>query len=136
MKTKKESLFDALTWASLRDLPPKAEGDRVYIFALALVSKKDGSSGYVAIKKDRKFKDAIIKDFGSQSPIISIDEIYPYLYLDKRYVPKFNWDKKGTREEVIEWIERNTFENNVESLTDDELKDLVYKASMERQLAE
>lgn len=100
-KKLEKSLIDALSWASLRELPEKDKGEEVYILALALVSKKDGSKSYVALKKDKNGEDKIVKDFGTTAMIVKVDEVYPYILLDASYVPQFN-DKK--KEERIKWL--------------------------------
>lgn len=100
-KKLEKSLIDALSWASLRELPEKDKGEDVYILALALVSKKDGSKAYVATKKTKDGTDKIVKDFGSTAMIVKVEEVYPYLLLDASYIPQFN-DKK--KEERIKWL--------------------------------
>lgn len=93
----KESLMQCLSWCALRELPPKYDGKNVYIKAVAKVKKADGSVGYMAIQKDKNGVDKYIKDFGSVSVIREIMEIYPYLYLDAQYMPKFKTQKKEER---------------------------------------
>lgn len=93
----KESLMQCLSWCALRELPQKYDGKNVYIKAVAKVKKADGSVGYMAIQKDKNGADKYIKDFGSVSVIREIMEIYPYLYLDAQYMPKFKTQKKEER---------------------------------------
>lgn len=100
-KVQNKSLIAALNWACVRELPPVDDKENVWIFALALVAKKDGSKGYVALTKDKNGESRIVKDFGSTSMIVKVEEIYPYLYLDPTYIPQFG-DKK--KEERVKWL--------------------------------
>ena len=107
----KESLMQCLSWCALRELPPKYDGKNVYIKAVAKVKKADGSVGYMAIQKDKNGVDKYIKDFGSVSVIREIMEIYPYLYLDAQYMPKFKTQKKEERIAMLSRLYNKDFSN-------------------------
>ena len=72
---KNESLVSALSWAGLTELPPKDTKENVYVRALALVAKTDGTESYVALVKDRTGEDKIVKDFGSIYPIAKVKDV-------------------------------------------------------------
>jgi hypothetical protein len=107
----KESLMQCLSWCALRELPQKYDGKNVYIKAVAKVKKADGSVGYMAIQKDKNGADKYIKDFGSVSVIREIMEIYPYLYLDAQYMPKFKTQKKEERIAMLSRLYNKDFSN-------------------------
>lgn len=107
----KESLMQCLSWCALRELPQKYDGKNVYIKAVAKVKKADGSVGYMAIQKDKNGVDKYIKDFGSVSVIREIMEIYPYLYLDAQYMPKFKTQKKEERIAMLSRLYNKNFDN-------------------------
>lgn len=107
----KESLMQCLSWCALRELPQKHDGKNVYIKAVAKVKKADGSVGYMAIQKDKNGVDKYIKDFGSVSVIREIMEIYPYLYLDAQYMPKFKTQKKEERIAMLSRLYNKDFSN-------------------------
>lgn len=107
----KESLMQCLSWCALRELPQKYDGKNVYIKAVAKVKKADGSVGYMAIQKDKNGVDKYIKDFGSVSVIREIMEIYPYLYLDAQYMPKFKTQKKEERIAMLSRLYNKDFSN-------------------------
>jgi hypothetical protein len=130
-KGTEKSLVDALSWASLRELPPKDKKENVYILALALVSKKDGSKSYVATKKGKDGKDRVVKDFGSTATIVKIEEVYPYLLLDGNYLPTFEGKK---REDRIKWLTMMDAEGNYEEMTLKELNKEVLLIAMRNQL--
>lgn len=127
----RESLINALSWASLRELPEKDSGENIWIRALALASKRDGSKGYVAMVKGKNGEDRIIKDFGSVSVIVEIDAIYPYCYLDSTYLPTFETKK---REDKIKWLSMQRPDENFEELTAKELNKAILNVAMQNQL--
>ena len=131
--TCRKSLIDALSWASLRELPPKDDGENIWIKALALVSKRDGSKAYVALAKGKNGEDRMIKDFGSISQVVKIDEVYAYSYLDSSYLPNFGSNKK---EEKIKWITLQRPEMDCESMSAKELNKAVLHIAMQNQLAD
>lgn len=129
----RESLISALSWASLRELPPKDNGENIWIKALALVSKRDGSKSYVALVKGKNGEDRMIKDFGSISPIVKYEEIYAYVYLDSSYLPNFDSKK---REERIKWLSLQRPDYNFEEMNAKELNKAILHVAMQNQLAD
>lgn len=131
-KTLEKSLIDALSWAGIRELPNTNDSECFYIKALALVSKRDGSSSYVALRKNEKGEDAIVKDFGTVSPIVEVKETYPYLYLDASFVPEFSTKKK---EERIKWLSiANPNGKGYEDMSLKELNLAIINVAMQKQL--
>lgn len=127
----RESLINALSWASIRELPRKDDGENIWIRALALVSKRDGSKGYVALVKGKEGEDRIIKDFGSVSQIVNVEEVYPYSFLDSSYLPQFDSKK---REDKIKWLELQRPEKEYGELTAKELNKEILHVAMQNQL--
>lgn len=132
-KVLRKSLLDALSWASLKDLPEKWDGENIYILALGLAAKMDGSKSYVALKKDEKGNDKVVKDFGSVSIISRIDAVYPYLYLDGSFIPSFGGQKKEDR---INWLEQMNYGTNgaYEGMSLKELNKEVLNTAIRNQL--
>lgn len=129
----RESLIDALSWASLRELPEKDNGENIWIRALALVSKRDGSKAYVALVKGKNGEDRIIRDFGSVSMIVKIEEIYAFEYLDSSYLPTFDSKKN---EDKIKWLSMQRPEVNYEEMSSKELNKAILRVAMQNQLAD
>lgn len=94
---KATSLIECLKWCGVPSLPDEDDKENIWIKAIALVQKADGSESYVAIKKDEQLRDKIVKDFGSVSVIRVVKAIYPYSYLSGAYVPQFKTKKKEER---------------------------------------
>ena len=122
-----------MSWASLRELPEKDNGENIWIRALALVSKRDGSKSYVALVKGKNGEDRIIRDFGSVSMIVKIEEIYAFEYLDSSYLPTFDSKKK---EDKIKWLSMQRPEVNYEEMSSKELNKAILHVAMQNQLAD
>ena len=129
----RESLIDALSWASLRELPPKDNGENIWIRAIALVSKRDGSKSYVALVKGKNGEDRIVKDFGSISQVVTVEEVYAFEYLDASYIPSFDSKKK---DEKIKWLMLHNPGVNYEEMSSKELNKAVLHIAMQNQLAD
>lgn len=130
-KKLRQSLLSALQWASIRSLPEKDNGEHVWVYALGLVSKRDGSKGYVALSKGEDGENKVVKDFGSISQIAKIEEIYPYLYLDGNFLPDF---KNAKKEDRIKWLSMNGVKGDLESKTAKELNKLVLCVAIKNHL--
>ena len=115
-----EMLFDAVQYASVRELPNEAEEGREWLKALALVSKKNGSKAYVALAKGKTGEDKIVKDFGEISAVAVVEKVYPYLYAEGIAVPQF---KTNTKKERLDWLYINDPDNeDSEEMSMKELK--------------
>lgn len=123
-----KSLIDALSFCSLRKLPAPWDKENIYLLALALVAKSDGTKSYVALKKNKDGKDAYVKDFGNVSAIKNIIEIYPYQYLDAKFLPSF---KTRTKEERITWLNKIGGEKDYSDKSLKELDKCVLNLSMQ-----
>lgn len=120
MNNKKEQqLMDCLRWCDLPSLPEKDDKENIWIKAVALVQKADGSEGYVALRKDDNVESKIVKDFGNISIVRKIKEVYPYSFLSVAFVPEFKTKKK---EERIAWLRKQG--NTKQGLEELSLKDL------------
>ena len=86
---KEKSLVDALSYCSLRELPPIWDKENIYINALAEVFKNDGTYGYVLLRKGADCKDYVVKDFGSCAMITKTISVHPFVFLEAKWMPKF-----------------------------------------------
>lgn len=127
-KIKEKSLIDCLAHLDLKDLPKEWDKETVYILAVALVTKADGTQSYVSLKKDAKGSDKIVKDFGTLGVVKKIDKLYPYRYLDERFLPTF---KTKTKEERIEWLKQMGSKDELSELSVKELNKKVLNMSMQ-----
>lgn len=132
-----ESLSEVLTYTKLRDIPKEDDGINVYIRAIAHVKKADNSENYAVIFKDKDGKDYAKKDFGHLSPIKQVIKIYPYDFLQARFLDVC---KTNTKEERIQHIKSWNYKNNIrgkdyESMSIDELDDILVNIAIVRQYA-
>ena len=120
---KDETLVEALSFCGVRELPEELKGKEVWIKAIGLASKVDGSQSYVYLERGKLGAKDIKKDFGTLSPIAKIDKIYPYLYLSEDEVPKFSKEDKG---EKTSWlIARGYKEEELSTKTPQQINKLV-----------
>lgn len=106
-----ESLISALSYAAVPELPEEDKGENIWIKALALTTRKDGSQAYVALVRGKDGNSKIVKDFSITSAVIhKIEKVYPYLYLDGRVIPTFK--DKNSKEDRIAWLQVNDGETD------------------------
>ena len=129
---KEKSLIECLAYCDLRDLPKEDNKEYVWIKAIALVAKSDGSSNYAYIIKDKNGKPKIKKDFGNIAAIKEIKDIYPFMLLDEKFVPEF---KTNSKEERIEWLEKFGCDEDLSSCKLKELNAKVLNLAMQHALA-
>lgn len=101
------SLSSALEKVALHDLPPIDAGESIYTQAVGLVMKRDGSKNFALIRKNIKGEDEVYADFGHVCTISAVLEVYPYEFLDERFMPVRDMDdegKKMTRAEKLKAI--------------------------------
>lgn len=121
-KDKNKGLVGVLQYTRLRELPSEDNGKNVWIMAIALVLKSDGSSNYAVIDKDKDGNVRIMKDFGNMASIYSIKKIYPFAFLGVEYMPFFKGQKK---EERIEWLSKNVCKKDYSNYSLKELDKLI-----------
>ncbi len=101
----KESWLVAKEAVGLSEFPSKEAKTKIWVRAVALVTKQSGAREYVLVKHtitdDGTDKPSVVRDCGSMSRIKSFDEIRPYEYVS-------NAPKLTTVEEIIEYVSRHT----------------------------
>jgi hypothetical protein len=128
---KEKSLIEALAFCSLKDLPKETKNDFVWIKALALVAKSDGSQSYVYLIKDEDGKPKVKKDFGHIAVIKEYISIHPFMLLNEKFMPTF---KGNSKEERIEWLTKFGCKEPLEGLTVKELNKKVLNMAMQNAL--
>lgn len=121
------SLVAALAYCDLKSLPKKDSKDYYWLKALGLVSKADGTKSYVLLRMDTDFTQRVIKDFGTISPIVSVDEVYPFYMLQEKWIPVFKTQKK---EERLVWLTKVGDTKDYSELTLKELDKMVISHAM------
>ena len=90
--------------------------EHIWVKALALVTKKNGSKSYVLLKRDERLKEFIIKDYGCVSAIFNINKIYPFEFLQPQFIQGFSTDNLQQRIDYLKmlnlpYMETLTFDN-------------------------
>lgn len=100
MTEKEYTLFEALTYATVEELPPTlANSSPDWVKAIALVLKHNGRENYAIAENVGEEIPAIVKDFGDSCAIRKIIEIYPYAYLEGAFVPKLS-----SKEDIVSFL--------------------------------
>lgn len=111
---KEKSLIDVLSYCDLRDLPDEDKKEYVWVRAVALVEKRDGTQNYAVAKANAIGDYSITKDFGSISAIVNVKQYFPYEFLDATLLPDFKGAKK---EERINWLVKNGVNKDFSSMS-------------------
>ena len=115
---KEKSLINCLAALDLRDFPKEWDKENVWILAVGLLSKIDGTFSYAALRKDEDGNARVVKDFGNICAIRMIEKVYPYKYLDASFMPVF---KTRAKDERIAWLERMNEKGNFSEMSAKEL---------------
>lgn len=130
--SKTESLVAALSFFLLKELPDSDDGENIWIKALALAKKRDGSESYVYVVKDKDtLENRVAKDFGAISQIVEIIEYYPFSFLNAAYIPEFNGNKKDDR---IKYLMAYDNSKDYSAMTLKELNKEVIRVGIVKQL--
>ena len=128
---KEKSLISCLAALDLRDLPKERDKEDVWILAVGLVSKIDGTFSYAALRKDEDGNARVVKDFGNICAIRKIEKVYPYKFLDTSFMPMF---KTRAKDERIAWLERMGEKGNFSEMSAKELEKKVLNVAIQQAL--
>ena len=128
---KEKSLIKCLAALDLRDLPKEWDKENVWILAVGLISKIDGTFSYAALKKDKDGNARVVKDFGNICAIRQVEKVYPYKYLDATFIPYF---KGRSKDERIAWLEQMGEEGNFGEMSAKELDKKVLNVAIQQAL--
>lgn len=130
---KDKTLIEALSYCDLNVVPEEDTKEYIWIKALALVKKADGSSNYAVCERDKESNPKIVKDFGSVAAIVKIEKFFPFMLLDKQYIPVFNG--RNANDNRIKWLRSRGEKGELESLQPKELELKVIKYAINDALA-
>ena len=128
---KEKSLIKCLAALDLRDLPKEWDKENVWILAVGLISKIDGTFSYAALKKDKDGNARVVKDFGNICAIRQVEKVYPYKYLDATFIPYF---KGRSKDERIAWLKQMGEEGNFGEMSAKELDKKVLNVAIQQAL--
>lgn len=91
MDTYEQNLIsDVLNFAHLTTLPKKADPQKsLWIEAIAKIRLANNSVAYGVVKRNADLSYRVTYVNGSTAALAKIEEVYPYIVLDKQYIKKF-----------------------------------------------
>lgn len=131
----KKLLADALNAANLTKLPPKMDPEEViWIEGIAKIKLIDGSFGFGIVKRNPDLTHIVTYINGATSPIMCVEEVYPYNKIDKANIKKFA--DKDDRESRINYLRslHLPYSIDFENATVSDLNKEVVKAAVFQQL--
>ena len=134
MESKKlESLKKCLEHANSFELPKEFDKDSgdYWLKAIVLVKKHNMSENYAIAERNSQGKAVVVRDFGAISPLESIENVYPYVILDKSLIPDFKDEN-----EIKEYIIGNygeEYRDKINNSSNAQLKQLLFSIIKENQ---
>lgn len=131
----KKLLADALSTAHLTKLPTKMDPKEViWIEGVAKIKLVDGSYGFGIVKRNPDLSYTVTYINGATSPILYVEEVYPYVKIDKSNIKKFS--DKEDRDGRINYLQslHLPYEIDFENATVADLNKEIVKAAVFQQL--
>lgn len=131
----KKLLADALNVANLAKLPPMIDPNEViWIEGIAKIKLIDGSYGFGIVKRNPDLTYTVTYINGATSPIMHVEEVYPYIKINKDNIKKFA--DKDNRESRIMYLQslHLPYKIDFENATISDLNKEVVKAAVYQQL--
>ena len=130
----KKLINDAMNVAQVAELPKAVPPDSyVWIEGIAKIRLRDNSIAYGIVKRTPDLTQTVTYVNGATSSILSIEEVYPYVTIDKSGIKKFKKDDVDGRKEYL--LSLNLpYEVNLEKANITDLNREIVKASLYQQL--
>lgn len=132
-----ELIYDVLNQAHLAEMPQKADNKTIWIEAVAKIRLANNSFGYGIVKRhDLDTEPVVTYINGDIYAIIGIEEVYPFVVLQKEYIKKFTAkEKENARINYLKSLHLPYLEGvSLEDMTMDELNKEVVRAAFHLQL--
>lgn len=138
MDNREQNLIsDVLNFAHLASLPKRVDPKKsLWIEAIAKFRLANNSVGYGVVKRNLDLTYRVLYVNGSTASIVDIEEVYPYIMLEKQYIKKFT-EKAGEKERIAYLESLNlpyVAEGYFDGMSIDELNKEVVKAAVFQQL--
>lgn len=136
-KNEQKLLFDVLNQAHLAEMPKKADNKTVWIEAVAKIRLANNSIGYGIVKRyDLDSEPVVTYINGDVFAIIGIEEVYPFIVLQKEYIKKFTAkEKENARINYLKSLHMPYLEGvSLEDMTMEELNKEVVRSAFHLQL--
>jgi len=130
---KERTLLEALNYAHLHELPAEWNKKDHWIKAIGLTNRSSGLQSYAILRMDGSGNYHAVKDFRFDG-LRSIVAIYPYIYVDSQFLPKFTQKQTDEKHEYIAKISGKSIEE-VKNLSAKEQKAIMAEYAIKMQLA-
>ena len=130
-------IADALNFAHLAELPEAAKKNTVWLEGIAKIRLANNSVAYGIVRRNAEdMSSRVLYINGDTAAMVEIEEVYPYVTLDKTRVKKFTpTEKEKARIDYLKSLELPYLEGvDLEAMTMDGLNKEVVKAAMYEQL--
>lgn len=130
-------IADVLNAAHLAQMPKKANSEKViWLEAIAKLRLADNNMAYGILRRNPDLTHRVLYVNGSISMIANVEELYPYITLDKERVKKFTAaQKEEARIDYLRSLELPYLAGvSLEDMTLDNLNKEVVKAAVYEQL--
>ena len=129
-------ITDVLNTAHLTQMPKADTGKVVWLEAIAKLRLANNNIAYGILRRNPDLTHRVLYVNGSISMIVNVEELYPYITLDKERVKKFTAaQKEKARVEYLRALKLPYLEGiDLEAMTIDELNKEVVKAAVYEQL--
>lgn len=130
-------IADVLNFAHLTSMPSKmTKKTALWIEAVAKVRKANATYAYAILRRTANLDHTFIYSNGATSPIVSVEEVYPIITLDTKYVKKFTDDSKDARIRYLRSMNLPYIETEkyFDGMTLEDLDKEVVKSAMYQQL--
>lgn len=135
-KIEERLLQDALREAHLTQLPKEATKNTVWLEGIAKIRKANNSVAYGIVRRNPDLTHRVTYVNGDIFSITEVEEVYPYVTLDKSYVKTF--DKKDKEAARINYLKSLNLPSvspvNYDEMTLEDLNKEVVKAAVYMQL--
>lgn len=136
-KYEQNLISDVLNFAHLASLPKRVDPKKsLWIEAVAKFRLANNSVGYGVVKRNMDLSYRVLYVNGSTASIVDIEEVYPYIMLEKQYIKKFT-EKAGEKERIAYLESLNlpyVAEGYFDGMSIDDLNKEVVKAAVYQQL--
>lgn len=131
-------ISDVLNFAHLTSIPKKRDDSKsIWIEAVAKIRLSDNSIAYGIVKRNPDLSYRVAYINGAIATVVGLEEVYPFVLLDKQYIQKFG--KDDTEKERIAYLKSLNLpyamaQNYFDNMTIDELNKEVVKAAVYQQI--
>ena len=130
-------ISDVLNFAHLTSLPKRVDPKKsLWIEAVAKFRLANNSVGYGVVKRNLDLTYRVLYINGSTASIVDIEEVYPFIILEKQYIKKFT-EKAGEKERIAYLESLNlpyVADGYFDGMSIDDLNKEVVKAAVYQQL--